>query len=179
MDRKIIISTDGSASIKAKNGGWGFVVRYAGQSITRSGRADGTTISVMELTAIQRALRFLNATDIPVAIYSDSKYALNAIGQWGDVWEKESWITSTGKHVSHVPLIKDIRALVALHRSIRTVELEWIKGHAGHEDNHIADELAGKARREPKTVTWTSADWKFHTNYKEKYGQHDTAASAV
>ena len=179
MSRKIVIHSDGSASIKARNGGWGFVLRYAGATVTRSGRADGTTISVMELTAIQRALRFLNATDIPVAIYSDSKYALNAIGAWGDVWEQESWITSTGKHVSHVDLIKDIRRLVALHRSIRTVELEWIKGHAGHADNHIADELAGKARRDPSTVTWTAADWKFHKHYDSLYGQHNTTTRTV
>ncbi len=169
MSRKIVIHTDGSASVKDRTGGWGFIIRHNGASATRCGHASGTTISEMELQAIQRALRFLNATDIPVAIYTDSQYAMKALTVWGDAWELSGWLTSTGKPVSHVPLIKDIRLTLELHRTLRSVDIEWVRGHAGTHDNHIADDLAGQARRFPAQATWKETDWKFHRDYARKH----------
>jgi ribonuclease HI len=178
-EARVIVHTDGSASVKSKTGGWAFVVRFGGKVATRCGRADGTTISIMELTAIRKALDFLKAGTMQVDVYTDSQYARNALGEWGDGWERDGWITATGKHVQHVDLIKNIRATLALHRTIRTVNIHWIKGHAGHTDNHTADDLAGQARRYPKQVTWTAADWKFHRDYEQKYGKPHTTKSSV
>lgn len=161
MVRPVTIYTDGSASTKDKTGGWGFVARYAGAEQQRSGFSHGTTISVMEILAINKALHFLRPNDIPVSIFSDSKYAVNSLTEWGPIWEKEGWLTSTGKPVSHVDLIRSTMRLIERHKQYRRVDISWIKGHSGDPSNEIADRLAGTARRARKG-TWVEAtDKKF------------------
>lgn len=160
MTKPVVIHTDGSASTKDKTGGWGFVALYNGVEVTRSGCADGTTISVMEILAINKALHFLRPNNIPVSIFSDSKYAVNSLTEWGPVWEKEGWITSTGKQVSNIELIKATMRLIERHKKFRKVDISWVKGHAGNKSNEIADRLAGEARR-AKRGTWKPEDKKF------------------
>lgn len=157
----VVIHTDGSASVKDKSGGWGFVARFESMEERRSGCACGTTISVMELLAINKALHFLKPNDIPVRIYSDSKYAVNCLMEWGPIWEKHGWITATGKPVSNVDIIQSTLRLIERHREFREISIEWIKGHNGTADNEIADNLAGTARRARKG-TWKPEDKKFH-----------------
>lgn len=160
MTKPVVIHTDGSASVKDQTGGWGFVARYDGAEQTRSGFAHPTTISVMEILAINKALHFLRPNGIPVSIYSDSKYAVNSLTEWGPIWEKEGWITSTGKQVSNIELIKATMRLIERHKKFRKVEISWIKGHSGNASNEIADRLAGNARR-AKRGTWKPEDQKF------------------
>lgn len=161
MSRAVVIHTDGSASVKDKTGGWGFVARFGDMEQHRSGFAQPTTISVMEILAINRALHFLRPNDIPVRVYSDSKYAVNCLMEWGQVWEKHGWITATGKPVSNVELIQSTLKLLRRHREFREISIEWIKGHSGVKENEIADNLAGTARRARKG-TWKPEDKKFH-----------------
>ncbi len=161
MRSAIIIHSDGSASVKDKTGGWGFVARFGGLEQRRSGFAQPTTISVMEILAINRALHFLKPNDLPVRIYSDSKYAVNSLMEWGPIWAQHGWLTATGKPVSNVDLIKSTLKLIARHREFREVSIEWIKGHSGVAENEIADNLAGTARRARKG-TWKPEDKKFH-----------------
>lgn len=157
---KVTVFTDGSASVKDRTGGWGFVARFAGKEVTRSGYCGGTTISMMEILAINRALHFLKPTDIAVSIYSDSKYAVNALTEWAAGWESMGWLTATGKPVAHRDLIESTLHLIKRHRTMRELSIEWIKGHAGVTDNEIADRLAGTARR-ARAGTWKPEDKKF------------------
>lgn len=156
-----MIHTDGSASVKDKTGGWGFVATFAGMTAHRSGYACPTTISVMEILAINRALHFLTPTDLPVRIYSDSKYAVNSLTEWGPIWRCEGWLTSTGKPVSNSELIDVTMQILDRHRSMREISIEWIKGHSGIHGNEVADGLAGKARRAGKGSWQSELDYKF------------------
>lgn len=161
MIKPVVIFTDGSASTKDKTGGWGFVARYAGNETQRSGFLMPTTISVMELLAINKALHFLRPNAIPVSIYSDSKYAVGCLTEWGPIWAKSGWLTASGKPVSNVDLVKATLRLIERHREYRKIDISWVKGHSGNAANDIADRLAGEARR-AKRGTWKAEDKKFN-----------------
>ena len=53
-------------------------------------------------------------------------------------WKKNGWLTSAKKPVKNEDLWKKLDAAQESHE----VSWEWIKGHAGHPENELADELA-------------------------------------
>ena len=53
-------------------------------------------------------------------------------------WKKRNWHTASKKPVLNVDLWKKLDELVASHK----VDWDWVKGHSGHAENDIADELA-------------------------------------
>jgi len=73
-----------------------------------------------------------------VAITTDSKYVLSGITEWIDNWKMRNWKTVAKKPVLNVDLWKQLDQLVAGHQ----IEWNWVKGHSGHRENEIADELA-------------------------------------
>jgi ribonuclease HI len=96
----------------------------------------------MELTA---AVRGLSSLDQPcdVEITTDSEYVKNGITQWIAKWKRNGWMTAGKQPVKNRDLWEDLEAQVSRHKT-RWV---WTKGHAGHEDNNRADELATRAAR--------------------------------
>lgn len=176
-DGAVHVYTDGSASTKTRRAGWAFVMAHGERRVARGGDHGGT-ISEVELLAIHNAMRFLRASAIPVVLHSDSQYAINALTVWGDAWEENGWVTATGGHVKHQPLVKAARRLLRMHREIRQFDIRWVRGHAGNHGNEIADYLAGLARRDtlPPEVRWSPASegFKFQRSYDDAYGQHDS-----
>ena len=75
----IQIFTDGSAKGNPGPGGYGIVMRYKGKEKEISQGFRMTTNNRMELLALIVALEQLKTDNIPVEIYSDSKYVIDSI----------------------------------------------------------------------------------------------------
>lgn len=71
----------------------------------------GQTNQKVELLAIRRALEILKDYKKPVAIFTDSMYSINCVTRWYKNWEKNGFMTSTGKPVKHLEIIKAIRKI--------------------------------------------------------------------
>ena len=96
-----------------------------------------TTNNRMELTA---AIRGLEALKKPaqVLLTTDSEYVMKGIREWMPNWKKRGWKTASKQPVKNADLWMELDALVVQHQ----VEWRWVKGHSGHRENEIADELA-------------------------------------
>ena len=149
---EVVVFTDGSCYPNPNGpGGWSFVARHAGVVIERYGHLPSTTNNEAELTAIYRALLFVKESLHHLSITTDSQYAYRSLTVWRYQWEKVGWKNSIGKPVSNKELILQIVELVEWHRTFRTVNFHWVKGHAGNPLNELADVLAGRARTEKIT----------------------------
>jgi len=96
----------------------------------------------MELMAVIVALGNLRTSDNDVHVYTDSKYVADAINQkWIYGWIKRGW-----KNVKNPDLWKAFYKLYQLHQP----KFNWIKGHAGHPENEICDQLAVAASKSGK-----------------------------
>lgn len=101
-----------------------------------------TTNNRMELMAVIVALGNLKTSDNAVHIFTDSKYVADAINQkWIYGWIKRGW-----KNVKNPDLWKEFYKLYQLHQP----QFHWIKGHAGHPENEICDQLAVAAAKSGK-----------------------------
>lgn len=140
MTAHVDIYTDGACSGNPGPGGWGAILRYGDSEKELSGAERMTTNNRMELLAAISALESLKRT-VSVVIHTDSQYVKNGITQWIHGWKRNGWRTADKKPVKNEELWKRLDAAVAQHK----VTWKWIKGHAGHEFNERADELARMA----------------------------------
>jgi len=145
--------TDGACSGNPGPGGWGVLLRaidddgtIAKERELKGGESD-TTNNRMELLAAINALESLSRPST-LTVVTDSAYVKNGVTQWIFGWKKNGWKTSARKPVKNVDLWQRIDEAQSRHN----VTWKWIKGHAGHEENERADELAraGMAPFKPK-----------------------------
>jgi ribonuclease HI len=134
----IKLYTDGSARGNPGNGGFGVLLMYGSHRKEFSQGYRLTTNNRMELLAVITGLEMIKNKNIPVTIYSDSRYVINAIQKgWLNTWMKTNF--AGGK--KNPDLWKRYHAL-AKHYSITLV---WVKGHANNPYNNRCDELATTA----------------------------------
>ena len=133
----VVIHTDGACSGNPGPGGWGAILRYNGHEKELKGGEATTTNNRMELTAAIMALEALTRPAI-VEIHTDSVYVKDGIGKWIHGWKRNGWKTSDKKPVKNAELWQRLDAALQRHQ----VTWHWVKGHAGHDDNERADELA-------------------------------------
>jgi ribonuclease HI len=141
--KKLQLITDGACLGNPGPGGWAAILRYNGQTREMFGSAPHTTNNRMELTAAIEGLRAIKES-CEVEVVTDSEYVKNGITQWIHGWKRKNWIKSDKKPVLNADLWRDLDAEVARHKTTWT----WTKGHASHDDNNRADELATTAARE-------------------------------
>jgi ribonuclease HI len=135
----VIAHTDGACSGNPGPGGWGVILDYNGTRKELSGGEASTTNNRMELMAAIVALETLKRP-CSVAMHVDSAYVKDGITKWIHGWKKNNWKTADRKPVKNVELWQRLEAALAHHN----VTWHWVKGHAGHDDNERADELARK-----------------------------------
>ena len=138
----LIAYTDGACSGNPGPGGWGVVLQArSGLKVTKqrelNGGAAETTNNRMELTAAIKALEALTRKS-QIRIVTDSVYVKDGVTKWILGWKENGWLTSAKKPVKNEDLWKKLDAAQESHE----VSWEWIKGHAGHPENELADELA-------------------------------------
>ena len=134
---KIEIFTDGSSKGNPGAGGYGIVMRYGDKEKEYSEGFRRTTNNRMELLAVIKALEKLKRYDIPVIVYSDSKYVIDSI--------EKGWVFNWVKTGFRGKKNEDLwRRYLDLHSKF-TIEYSWVKGHAGHPENERCDVLATSA----------------------------------
>jgi len=138
----IRIWTDGACLGNPGPGGWGVLLRWNGHEKTLSGGEDLTTNNRMELMAAIRALEALKRPS-RVDLTTDSQYVRKGMLEWMANWKRNGWRTASKKPVKNDDLWKRLDAAVARH----DVHWHWVKGHSGHPENEIADELASSAAK--------------------------------
>ena len=134
---KVVIHTDGACSGNPGPGGWGAILRYGEHEKELQGGEALTTNNRMELTAAIMALETLKRP-ATVELHTDSVYVKDGIGKWIHGWKRNGWKTSDKKPVKNAELWQRLDAALGHHE----VTWHWVKGHAGHDDNERADELA-------------------------------------
>lgn len=137
MTHTIEIFTDGACKGNPGPGGWGVLLRLGPHEKTLYGGELQTTNNRMELTA---AIRGLEALKRPaqVLLTTDSEYVMKGIREWMPNWKKRGWKTASKQPVKNADLWRELDLLVNQHQ----VEWRWVKGHSGHPENELADELA-------------------------------------
>ena len=136
---QIEIFTDGACRGNPGIGGWGALIREADSENLIYGGELETTNNIMELTAAIKALESLKVSS-NVVLTTDSKYVMQGITEWIHNWKERGWKTASKKPVSNKELWKELDKLTNFH----SVKWKWIKGHSGHRENEIADQLANK-----------------------------------
>ena len=134
---KVVIHTDGACSGNPGPGGWGAILESGPHRKELKGGEAQTTNNRMELTAAIEALEALKAPS-DVELYTDSNYLRGGITSWITGWKRNGWRTADKKPVKNVALWQRLEQAEAPHR----VDWHWVKGHAGHDENERADELA-------------------------------------
>jgi ribonuclease HI len=137
--QEIAIFTDGACRGNPGPGGWGALLRYNHHEKKLYGGEKLTTNNRMELTAVINALAALKKP-CKIELTTDSKYVRDGITKWLPQWEQRNWKTAGKKPVKNLDLWQQIVALIKNHK----ITWNWVKGHAGHPENEIADELANK-----------------------------------
>jgi len=137
---RVTIHTDGACSGNPGPGGWGAILEFGDHKKELSGGEPHTTNNRMELMGAIAALEALKKP-CAVDLYTDSQYLRGGITSWIHGWKKNGWRTADKKPVKNIDLWQRLELALARH----TVEWHWVKGHAGHDLNERADELARAA----------------------------------
>ena len=136
---RVEIFTDGACRGNPGPGGWGALLRFGDDEKELCGGEAETTNNRMELMAVIQALSALKRP-CDVILTSDSTYVLKGIQEWMPSWKKRGWKTATKKPVKNVDLWKLLDNAIQGH----TIDWQWVKGHSGHAENEIADQLANR-----------------------------------
>ena len=120
----IYIFTDGSCLGNPGPGGWAFLVRYGDKEVRLQGGEPYTTNNRMELYAVIAAIQYVQKKKLEgkIQIFSDSSWVVKTMtDNWKrkknlDLWEKL------------MPMLIG-----------KNVKWNWVKGHAGHEENEDCD----------------------------------------
>lgn len=139
MSDVVKIYTDGACKGNPGVGGWGVLLEMNGKEKELFGGERLTTNNRMELLAVIRALEALTRR-CNVQLHTDSKYVQQGITEWIHGWKKNGWRTSARKPVKNDDLWKELDAVSQNH----DIEWLWVKGHAGHNGNEKADQLANR-----------------------------------
>lgn len=133
----IRIYTDGAAQGNPGPGGYGVILKFNAAIKELTGGFRLTTNNRMELLAVITGLEAIKKQGIPVAIYSDSKYVVDAIEKgWIWAWQKKNFAKKANADLW--------QRYIPLHRKFKPTFV-WVKGHAGHPENERCDQLAVQA----------------------------------
>ena len=142
--KRVQVFTDGACSGNPGPGGWGAVLRYNGVEKELSGGERETTNNRMELCAVIFALEALKEP-CEVELYSDSQYVCNALKLgWAKKWRSQGWMRNKKEKAQNPDLWERLLRQYDRHQ----VEINWVKGHAGHPENERCDRLAVAAAQQ-------------------------------
>ncbi|RLQ22953.1 ribonuclease HI [Seongchinamella sediminis] len=137
--KQVEIFTDGACRGNPGPGGWGVLLRFQGNEKKLWGGEAETTNNRMELQAAIEGLRALKEP-CRVVLTTDSVYVKNGITSWLPGWKRKGWKTASRKPVKNVDLWQALDEQSQRHQ----VDWHWVKGHSGHRENDIADQLANR-----------------------------------
>ena len=137
--KTVNIYTDGACRGNPGVGGWGALIEYENHNKEIFGGEKLTTNNQMELMAAIQGLKALSEKCI-VNLTTDSKYVMDGINSWIKNWKRNNWKNSQKQNVKNKDLWIQLDKLNEQH----DVKWYWVKGHSGHPQNELADQLANK-----------------------------------
>ncbi|POF63747.1 ribonuclease HI [Novacetimonas maltaceti] len=140
-DDVVRIWTDGGCKPNPGPGGWAALLQFRGQEREITGGEAETTNNRMELTAVAEALASLKRP-CKVILHSDSQYVCNGMTRWSTGWVRRKWRNASGDPVANMDLWQRLLDLATRH----DITWQWVRGHAGDENNERVDVLATQAR---------------------------------
>ena len=143
--KMVEIFTDGACRGNPGPGGWGALMRLGEHKKELWGGELHTTNNRMEMTAVIKSLQALKKPS-DVVLTTDSQYVRKGITEWISGWKRRNWQTAAKQPVKNVDLWKEIDSLAEVHK----IEWRWVKGHSGHAENELVDELANRGIDELK-----------------------------
>ena len=143
MAKFVELFTDGACKGNPVVGGLGALLRFGETEKRLYGGEAETTNNRMEMMAVICALEALTEP-CNVTITTDSKYVLQGMTEWLENWKQRNWQTAAKKPVLNVDLWKRLDQAASEHQ----IQWHWVKGHSGHRENEIADELANQCIEE-------------------------------
>ena len=138
------IYTDGSCLKNPGAGGWAFILTDDDNQYEISDLKHSTTNNEMELTAVIKALHFIQTENIvnktcKITIYSDSQYVVNGINKWIYNWLKTP--TKSSKRPNWNLWYELYQLRTSLEESYE-VNFEWVKAHSTNHMNNRVDRIA-------------------------------------
>ena len=135
MSKIIELYTDGSSRGNPGPGGFGVILKWGDREKELSGGFRKTTNNRMELLAVIEGLSVITRFDVPVEIWTDSKYVVDSVEKgWVFGWEKKNF---SGKKNPDL-----WKRYLEVSRKFPSIKFHWVKGHAGHIMNERCDVLA-------------------------------------
>lgn len=140
---RYVVATDGACKRNPGPTGWAWVGedgRWSAGSL-----AHGTN-NVGELLALLNAMRD-NARVEELVVQADSMYVINTFTKWMDVHARRGWTTATGQPAANRDILQQLVEARQARRDagLADIQLEHVRGHAGHLLNSWADERAVRA----------------------------------
>lgn len=142
---KWLAVTDGAcAPTNPGPAAWGAViVRPDGVQVEQAcGFIGPGTNQIAEITAAIQGLQRV-PDGVEVELVSDSQYVLKGLTEWRGNWERRGWRNSKNEPVANQSLWRQLYEVADKRR----VSVRWVRGHAGHPLNELADGLANQALR--------------------------------
>ncbi len=143
--KHVTIYTDGACIGNPGPGGYAAILLYQGHRRELSGGHRRTTNNRMEIMAAIAGLAALREK-CRVMLHSDSEYLVNAMSRgWVDRWRANGWKRNKREKALNADLWERLLPLCEYHQ----VHFDWVKGHAGTQENIRCDELATQAAQRP------------------------------
>ena len=169
VPKQVSVFSDGSMDPNTGTGGYGIVLRHAGQSKELAAGFKQTTSERMELMAATVGLEALKEPCL-VKLYSDSRYVVDAINNG---WLFRRYANQWNGNHPHVDLWKRLLNVYLRHEA----EFFWVKGHAGIDDNTRCDLLAKQAANQKELLEDTG--FILGVKVKEKTPKNDSGKVEV
>lgn len=138
--KHIKIYTDGACRGNPGPGGWAALLRYGEHEKILKGAEHATTNNRMELTAAIKGIEAVKENCI-IDFYTDSQYVQKGVSEWMPAWKKRNWKKADKKPVKNADLWLELDAQIQNHK----ISWHWVKGHSGHPENDLVDEMANRA----------------------------------
>lgn len=122
-------------------GAWAFYDANTGETVGEV--VDDSTNNAMELTAVIKAIEYMNTIGVPkdewVEIALDSDYVRLGILFWVKKWEKNDWVKKDRDgNISEIKNLELWKKLNDLNKE-RKIYYNKIQGHSGEEGNERVD----------------------------------------
>lgn len=137
--KTVELFTDGACKGNPGPGGWGVLLRYGTVEKSLCGGEANTTNNRMELMAAIAGLQALKES-CHVILTTDSQYVRKGITEWIEGWKRNGWRTAAKAPVKNA----DLWQLLDQEQARHQLEWRWVKGHSGHRENELADQLANQ-----------------------------------